>query len=56
MNNLSEAFNATILVASDKAMLITCQWIKTYLINKISTFKSKLDICQHGLSKTTWSF
>ncbi|CAK8565929.1 unnamed protein product [Lathyrus sativus] len=43
MNNISESFNATILVASDKPILTMCEWIRTYLMNRLATFATKLD-------------
>ncbi|GAU28546.1 hypothetical protein TSUD_268850 [Trifolium subterraneum] len=42
MNNLSESFNATILVARDKPILTLCEWIRNYLMNRTSTSVSKL--------------
>jgi hypothetical protein len=42
MNNLSEAFNATILVARDKPIITMCEWIRQYLMNRIATIRYKL--------------
>jgi hypothetical protein len=42
MNNISESFNATILVARDKPILTMCEWIRNYLMNRMSTSSSKL--------------
>ena len=39
MNNISEAFNNTILVARDKHVLTMCEWIKSYLMNKNATLR-----------------
>jgi hypothetical protein len=49
MNNISEAFNATILVARDKPILTMCEWIRTYLMNRTSTIRSKLGKWQHDI-------
>jgi hypothetical protein len=42
MNNLSEAFNATILVARDKPILTMCEWIRKYLMNRNATLRQKV--------------
>ncbi|XP_039683818.1 uncharacterized protein [Medicago truncatula] len=42
MNNISESFNATILLARDKPILITAEWIRTYIMNRISSLREKL--------------
>jgi len=44
MNNLSEAFNSTILLARDKPIISICEWIKTYLMSRISTIESKIGV------------
>jgi len=49
MNNLSESFHATILVARDKPFLTTCEWIRNYLMNRMSTARVKLDKWQHNI-------
>jgi len=49
MNNLSEAFNSTILCARDKPPITMCEWIRTYLINRISTIRYKLSSWQHRI-------
>jgi hypothetical protein len=49
MNNISEAFNATILVARDKPILTMCEWIRTYLMHRTSTIRSKLGKWLHGV-------
>jgi hypothetical protein len=49
MNNLSESFNATILVARDKPFLTMCEWIRNYLMNRMSTARVKLDKWQHNI-------
>jgi hypothetical protein len=49
MNNLTESFNATILVARDKPFLSMCEWIRTYLMNRIGTARNKLDRWQHNI-------
>jgi hypothetical protein len=49
MNNLTESFNATILVARDKPFLSMCEWIRTYLMNRIGTARIKLDRWQHNI-------
>ncbi|XP_024636474.1 uncharacterized protein [Medicago truncatula] len=42
MNNISEAFNATILLARDKPVLTMAKWIRTYLMNRMSKLRNKL--------------
>jgi len=49
MNNLTESFNVTILVASDKALLSMCEWIRNFLMNKMTTATSKLNRWQHNV-------
>lgn len=41
MNNISEAFNSTILVARDKPLLTMCEWIRSYVMSRIGTLKEK---------------
>lgn len=43
MNNLSESFNSTILQARDKLILIMSEWIRNYLMNRVSTNLVKHD-------------
>jgi hypothetical protein len=43
MNNISEAFNSTILVARDKPVLTMCEWIRSYLMNRNATLRQKVD-------------
>ncbi|XP_050880746.1 uncharacterized protein LOC127084361 [Lathyrus oleraceus] len=47
MNNISESFNATILAARDKPILTMCEWIRKYLMNRLSTSASKLENWPH---------
>lgn len=47
MNNISESFNATILVAREKPILTMCEWIRSYLMNRMSNFTKKLDKWEH---------
>ncbi|GAU21282.1 hypothetical protein TSUD_286920 [Trifolium subterraneum] len=49
MNNLSESFNATILVARDKPILTLCEWIRNYLMNRTSASVSKLANWPHRI-------
>jgi hypothetical protein len=49
MNNLSESFNATILVARDKPILTLCEWIRNYLMNRMATCAHKLENWQHKI-------
>ncbi|KAH1198645.1 hypothetical protein GmHk_18G052184 [Glycine max] len=42
MNNLSESFNSTILVARDKPIITMCEWIRMYLMNRFATLRDKL--------------
>jgi hypothetical protein len=48
-NNLTESFNATILVARDKPLLCMCEWIRKYLMNRMAIATSKLDMWQHNI-------
>lgn len=48
MNNLSEAFNSTILVARDKPIITLCEWIRRYLISRFATLREKLSK-YHGI-------
>lgn len=41
MNNLSEAFNSTILVARDKPIITMCEWIRTYLMERFANLRDK---------------
>nr|KYP42520.1 hypothetical protein KK1_036047 [Cajanus cajan]KYP42521.1 hypothetical protein KK1_036048 [Cajanus cajan] len=41
MNNLSEAFNSTILVARDKPIITMFEWIRMYLMNRFSNLRDK---------------
>ncbi|XP_058776719.1 uncharacterized protein LOC131651056 [Vicia villosa] len=47
MNNIIEYFNATILVARYKPILIMCEWIRKYLMNRCSTSAMKLEKWPH---------
>lgn len=47
MNNLSESFNATLLVARDKPILTLCEWIRNHLMNKMMTCVAKLEKWEH---------
>lgn len=49
MNNISESFNSTILLARDKPIISMCEWIRTYLMNRISTIRSKVGAWQHRI-------
>ncbi|KAK2395024.1 hypothetical protein QL285_056790 [Trifolium repens] len=49
MNNLSESFNATILVARDKPILTLCEWIRNYLMNRMMTCVAKLERWEHRM-------
>jgi hypothetical protein len=49
MNNLSEAFNSTILCARDKPPITMCEWIRTYLMSRILTIRYKLSSWQHRI-------
>lgn len=41
MNNLSESFNATILLARDKPILTMMDWIRTYIMGRFATLNEK---------------
>jgi hypothetical protein len=49
MNNLSESFNATILVARDKPILTLFEWIINYLMNRTSSSAKKLENWPHRI-------
>ncbi|KAK2450797.1 hypothetical protein QL285_009897 [Trifolium repens] len=49
MNNFSESFNATILVARDKPILTLCEWIRNYLMNRMMTCVTKLERWEHRM-------
>ncbi|XP_058776265.1 uncharacterized protein LOC131650577 [Vicia villosa] len=49
MNNVSEAFNSTILVAGDKPILTMCEWVRIYLMNKNSSLREKVDRWKHRI-------
>ncbi|KAI5434457.1 hypothetical protein KIW84_021338 [Lathyrus oleraceus] len=42
-----QSFNATILAARDKPILTMCEWIRKYLMNRLSTSASKLENWPH---------
>jgi hypothetical protein len=41
MNNLSESFNATILIQRDKPIITMFEWIRTYLMGRFASLKQK---------------
>ena len=43
MNNLSESFNSTILLARDKPIITMFEWIRTYMMGRFAALKEKLD-------------
>ncbi|XP_058781960.1 uncharacterized protein LOC131656219 [Vicia villosa] len=43
MNNLSESFNATILLQRDKPILTMFEWIRNYLMGRFATLREKVD-------------
>lgn len=49
MNNISESFNSTILVAMDKTILTMYEWIRNSLINRMKISVSRLDKWQHSV-------
>jgi hypothetical protein len=49
MNNLSESFNATILVARDKPILTLCEWIRNYLMSRTGASVTKLANWPHRI-------
>lgn len=42
MNNLSESFNSTILLAREKPIITMFGWIRTYLMGRFAILKEKL--------------
>jgi len=42
MNNLSESFNITILLARDKPILTMNEWIRTYLMSRFANLREKV--------------
>lgn len=47
MNNVSEVFNRTILVARDKPILTMCEWIRNYLMNKNTSLRESIYRWKH---------
>ncbi|XP_058744588.1 uncharacterized protein LOC131617289 [Vicia villosa] len=43
MNNLSESFNATILMQRDKPILTMFEWIRNYLMGRFATLREKVE-------------
>ncbi|XP_058781151.1 uncharacterized protein LOC131655272 [Vicia villosa] len=43
MNNLSEFFNATILLQRDKPIITMLEWIRNYLMGRFATLREKVD-------------
>ncbi|XP_058726822.1 uncharacterized protein LOC131598214 [Vicia villosa] len=42
MNNLSESFNATILLQRDKPIITMFEWIRSYLMGRFATLREKV--------------
>ncbi|XP_058756260.1 uncharacterized protein LOC131629496 [Vicia villosa] len=43
MNNLSESFNATILMQRDKPIITMFEWIRNYLMGRFATLREKVE-------------
>jgi len=43
MNNLSESFNSTILLAMDKPIISMMEWIRSYIMSRFATLREKLN-------------
>lgn len=43
INNLAESLNSTLLVAREKPIITLVEWIRSYLMNRLSTFRERLD-------------
>jgi len=41
MNNLSESFNSTILLARDKPIITMMEWIRCYLMSRFSHLRER---------------
>ncbi|WVZ23933.1 hypothetical protein V8G54_002477 [Vigna mungo] len=41
INNLSESFNSTILLARDKPIITMMEWIRTYIMKRFATLREK---------------
>ncbi|WVY91036.1 hypothetical protein V8G54_036550 [Vigna mungo] len=41
INNLSESFNSTILLARDKPIITMMEWIRTYIMRRFATLREK---------------
>lgn len=59
MNNLSEAFNATILLVRDKPILTMIDWIRSYLMSRHATLNEKFhnytgQVMPKPLKRLTW--
>ncbi|PNX76999.1 hypothetical protein L195_g032959, partial [Trifolium pratense] len=42
MNRICEAFDATMLVATDKPIVTMCEWVRKYIMNRIASIKYEL--------------
>ncbi|XP_039682969.1 uncharacterized protein [Medicago truncatula] len=49
MNNISESINATILSARDQPIISMAEWIRHYLMRRMTTSATKLQKWQHNL-------
>ncbi|XP_014506267.1 uncharacterized protein LOC106766018 [Vigna radiata var. radiata] len=43
INNLSESFNSTILLARDKPIITMMEWIRSYLMSRFASLREKVD-------------
>jgi len=43
MNNLSESFNSTILLARDKPIISMMEWIRSYIMSRFATLREKVN-------------
>ncbi|XP_058776094.1 uncharacterized protein LOC131650398 [Vicia villosa] len=51
MNNLSESFNATILLQRDKSIITMFEWIRSYLMGRFATLREKVGYKGRIMSK-----
>ncbi|XP_052723292.1 uncharacterized protein LOC128193572 [Vigna angularis] len=43
INNLSESFNSTILMARDKPIISMIEWIRSYIMSRFASLREKID-------------
>ena len=46
MNNMCEYFNSVIMLARDKPIIATLDWVMTYLMSRFNVMKERLEKIQ----------